>query len=69
MKVNRGGPQIDDRKPDELPDPWYARIIHLFEDEVSYRIIYFLYIQLMLNSSTEKQWLTFAGLSMVQRPF
>jgi hypothetical protein len=31
----------DDEEPDELPDPWYARIVYLFEDEHSMPMAHF----------------------------
>jgi hypothetical protein len=33
--------QSDDEEPDELPDPWYARIVNLFEDEHSTPMAHF----------------------------
>jgi hypothetical protein len=44
----------DDDEPDELPDPWYARIVYLFEDEHSIPMAHFPWFVLHIHGSETK---------------
>lgn len=41
VKAKELSSQSDDEESDELPDPWYARIVYLFEDEDSTPMAHF----------------------------
>jgi hypothetical protein len=67
VKGKKTGSQVDNDDSDELPDPWFARLVYLFEDEVRYKVELPQYIVLILKSSMENQWPIFTGSSMVPR--
>jgi hypothetical protein len=66
-KGKKIGSQVHNDDFDELPDPWFARLVYLFEDEVRHKVELPQYIVLILKYSMENQWPIFTGSSMVPR--